>query len=171
MYNRNSSSRRRLRVLALLPALAVALTVTNIPAVASVLSTTGSTNFRTSGPQTETVTESKVTEKAADEQIVHEPDVLAKFPGGEGAMWKFMADNMHYPEEMVKSQIQGRVVITFTVRTDGTLSDFEVVRSVCPEADAEALRVIKMMPKWTPGMKDGKPVAITYTIPVNFKLN
>jgi len=92
------------------------------------------------------------------------------FPGGFTALSKFIADNTHYPAEAKEKGIHGRVVVGFVVEKDGTLTHFEIVRSVNPLLDEEALRVCKMMPKWKPGKKNGEAVSVKYDIPVNFKL-
>ena len=87
------------------------------------------------------------------------------------AMYQFLAKNIKYSEEAVKNDSQGRVKVQFTVKTDGSLTDFSVVKGVAPALDKEAVRVIKSMPKWTPATANGKPVESTYTIPVTFKLS
>ena len=81
---------------------------------------------------------------------------------------KFLQDNLKYPENAMKNNVQGRVIVQFVVEKDGTLTEFKVARSVDPDLDAEALRVLQTMPKWKPGMQRGKPgslsVYITCTI-------
>ena len=96
---------------------------------------------------------------------------MPEFPGGQIAMLDFLSKNIRYPEEAHKAGIQGRVVATFVVEKDGSISNAKVMRSIDPLLDAEALRVINSMPNWIPGKQDGKPVAVKYTIPVTFKLN
>ena len=86
-------------------------------------------------------------------------------------MLNFLSKNIRYPEAAHKAGIQGRVVATFVVEKDGSISNAKVMRSIDPLLDAEALRVISSMPNWIPGKQDGKPVAVKYTIPVTFKLN
>lgn len=77
---------------------------------------------------------------------------------------------MQYPTTAIAIGIQGRVMITFVVEKDGTISDAKVVRSVASSLDQEALRMVKSMPKWTPGKQNGNPVRVRYTIPVVFRL-
>ena len=96
---------------------------------------------------------------------------MPEFPGGQIAMLNFLSKNIRYPEAAHKAGIQGRVVATFVVEKDGSISNAKVMRSIDPLLDAEALRVINSMPNWIPGKQDGKPVAVKYTIPVTFKLN
>lgn len=174
MYNQKTSGRRRLRGLALVPALAVALAVTNLPAVASVLSRTSSVTMATSQKAEASLSTLKVTEKAASTQAFDNAataDRTAQYPGGEASMFKFLAENIKFPEELMKSGLSGRVVVRFTVEADGSLSNFEVIRSLSPEADAEALRVLKSMPQWEPAISNGKTVASTYVIPVSYKVS
>jgi TonB family protein len=78
--------------------------------------------------------------------------------------------NVHYPEAAEKAGTQGRVLVKFIIEEDGTISDAKVVRKVSDELDAEALRVVSAMPKWTPGRQNGQPVRVNYTMPVTFRL-
>ncbi len=92
------------------------------------------------------------------------------FPGGDAALFKFLNDNVKYPVIAQENGIQGRVICQFVVNRDGSIVDVEVVRSVDPSLDKEAIRVIKSMPNWMPGQQRGKPVRVKYTLPVNFRL-
>jgi len=96
--------------------------------------------------------------------------VLPKFPGGEMALLKFLVANTRYPDEAIRNNIQGRVTASFLVMADGTISDVKILQNVHPSLDKEAFQVIKRMPKWIPGTKDGKPVNVYYTLPVTFRL-
>ncbi len=167
MYNQKTSGSRRLRGLALLPALAVALAVTNIPAVASVLSRTEAAKIVATAEITPKVTEKDKSTQASTEQI--QVDKLAQFAGGQANMFKFLMENIKFPPELIESGLSGKVVVNFTVKPDGSLADFEVVKSLSPEADAEALRVVKAMPAWEPAILDDKPVATSYSLPIYFK--
>ncbi len=95
---------------------------------------------------------------------------MPSFPGGEAALFKYLSDNIKYPVIAQESGIQGRVICQFVVNRDGSIVDIEVVRSVDKSLDAEAIRVISKMPRWTPGMQRGKTVRVKYTLPVNFRL-
>ncbi len=95
---------------------------------------------------------------------------MPSFPGGDAALFKYLNDNIKYPVIAQESGIQGRVICQFVVNRDGSIVDIEVVRSVDKSLDAEAIRVIKNMPKWTPGKQRGKTVRVKYTLPVNFRL-
>ncbi len=92
------------------------------------------------------------------------------FPGGDAAMYQWLAQNIKYPVVAIENGIQGSVVVQFVVEKDGSVNDVKVVRSKDPALDKEALRVVRMMPKWSPGKKDGRPVRIYYTMPVKFAL-
>ena len=96
---------------------------------------------------------------------------MPQFPGGESALHAFLSQNLKYPEKAMKEKISGRVILQFTVDKNGDISDIVVVRGVSPELDAEAIRVIKSMPRWIPGKQRGKTVAVKYTLPINFKWN
>ncbi|MBQ6200218.1 MAG: M56 family metallopeptidase [Prevotella sp.] len=93
---------------------------------------------------------------------------MPQYPGGAEALLEFLNNNVQYPEEAEKAGIQGRVIATFVVETDGSVSNAKVVKSVDPLLDAEALRVISAMPKWKPGKQNGKVVRVRYTVPLSF---
>ena len=95
---------------------------------------------------------------------------MPQFPGGGEALMKYLATNVHYPEAAEKAGIQGRVIVTFVVGTDGSISDATILKSVDPSLDQEALRLVNSMPNWTPGKQDGKAVRVKYTIPISFAL-
>lgn len=115
------------------------------------------------------VKETKTFER--DGEIFEQVEVLPEYPGGMQACFKFLSDNIKYPENAMKNKIEGRVIVSFTVDKDGSVIKPEIVRSVDPELDAEALRVMTLMPKWKPGMQRGEVVAVKYTIPVSFALS
>jgi protein TonB len=92
------------------------------------------------------------------------------FPGGDAALFKYLSDNIKYPVIAQESGIQGRVICQFVVNRDGSIVDIEVVRGVDRSLDAEAIRVIANMPKWSPGKQRGKAVRVKYTLPINFRL-
>lgn len=83
----------------------------------------------------------------------------------------FIAQNVHYPASAYKNGIQGKVFVQFVVGRDGRLSNEQIVRSVSPELDAEAIRVVKMSPPWRPGIQNGQPVSVIFTVPITFRLN
>lgn len=95
---------------------------------------------------------------------------MPSFPGGTQALFDYLKENMHYPEDCEETCVQGRVVVSFVVERDGSITESKVVKSVYPSLDEEALRVVNGMPKWFPGKQNGKSVRTKYTIPVSFKL-
>lgn len=106
-----------------------------------------------------------------DDKVYDITEEPPSFPGGQAAMKTYLARNIKYPPTAMKNKIEGRVILQFVVRADGSISDTHVMRSISPELDAEAVRVIANMPKWNPGKQDGKPVNVKFTIPVSFKLD
>lgn len=104
------------------------------------------------------------------EKIVDFPEEQPSFPGGEEEMMKFIQKNIKYPEMAVQMGDQGRVYVQFVVETDGSITQVKTVRGVTTELDREAERVVKSMPKWTPGKQRGRPVRVRYTVPIYFRL-
>ena len=96
---------------------------------------------------------------------------MPQFPGGAPELMKFLSMTVKYPEAAEKKGTQGRVIASFIVEPDGSITGAKVVKSVSEELDAEALRVINAMPKWTPGKQSGKAVRVKYTIPISFRLS
>lgn len=92
------------------------------------------------------------------------------FPGGEEALIKFFRDNIHYPTSAALAKTEGRVIIRFVVRKTGNVTDVEVLRSLDPACDKEAVRIVKMMPKWIPGKQSGQNVSTYFVVPIVFKL-
>ncbi len=107
----------------------------------------------------------------SDEDVVFQVvEKMPQFPGGDHALFMFLGNSVKYPVEAQKNGIQGRVICSFVVNKDGSIADVTVKRGVDPSLDAEAIRVIKSMPVWTPGTQRGKNVRVQYTLPINFKL-
>jgi protein TonB len=94
-----------------------------------------------------------------------------EFPGGYNAMMAFVQKNMTYPANARRMQVDGTVYVSFVVGKDGTISEVKVLRGIMKECDAEALRVIGLMPKWKPGKQNGRNVNVRYTLPLKFRLN
>ena len=93
------------------------------------------------------------------------------FPGGKEELFKYLAYNMIYPADAAKNKIEGRVLVTFVVEHDGSISNVNVANSVYPSLDKESIRVVNGMPKWIPGKANGKTVRVKYTIPITFRLS
>ena len=113
----------------------------------------------------------KPVEKVDSDGVYLMPDQLPEFPGGIQAMMKFLSTNIKYPVEAQKKGISGRVIVQFVIMEDGTLDQAKVIRGVDPLLDEEALRVVKSMPKWKPGMDRGEAVKVRYTAPIMFNLS
>lgn len=116
-----------------------------------------------------TVSAQSVQEKP-QEKVYEVIEDMPEFPGGQGELMKYLRNNVKYPAEAQKKKIEGRVIVTFVVNKKGRITHPTVVRSAHPLLDAEALRVVKRMPKWTPGRMNGEPVNVKYALPVTFKL-
>ncbi len=95
---------------------------------------------------------------------------MPRFPGGNEELMSYLSRSLRYPAEAQKKKIEGRVVVSFVIEPDGSVSDVKVARSIDPLLDQEAVRVVGGMPKWQPGQQDGKPVRVKYNIPVAFRL-
>jgi len=95
---------------------------------------------------------------------------MPSFPGGQGALMQYLASNIKYPVVAQENGVQGRVIVSFVVERDGSISDVKVARSVDPSLDREAQRVVKSMPRWSPGKQNGSTVRVKYTVPVVFRL-
>ena len=113
----------------------------------------------------------KPVEKVDSDGVYLMPDQLPEFPGGIQAMMKFLSTNIKYPVEAQKKGVSGRVIVQFVIMEDGTLDQAKVIRGVDPLLDEEALRVVKSMPKWKPGMDRGEAVKVRFTAPIMFNLS
>lgn len=105
------------------------------------------------------------------ERVFDVVEVMPQYPGGIPQMMKFISSNIKYPKDAIKKGMQGAVVVQFVVEPDGSVSNVHVVRSVFPSLDTEAVRMVKAMPKWSPGMQNGKPVRVRFNVPIRFSLN
>lgn len=105
-----------------------------------------------------------------DNALFVDPEISPYFPGGEPALLKFISDHIIYPKGAKASKIQGTVYVTFNVEKDGRITGLRVVRGICAELDAEAIRVMKLMPTWIPGELEGKKVAMRCNLPIKFRL-
>ena len=104
------------------------------------------------------------------EKVFDVVEIMPSFPGGESELMAFLNENLRYPPEANENGIQGRPIITFVVERDGSITNVRVIRSVDPLLDGEAVRVVKMMPKWNPGKQNSTPVRVKFTLPINFRL-
>ena len=104
------------------------------------------------------------------EGLFAEFDVLAEYPGGMAECMEFVSKNLRYPEAALQKRIEGWVLVSFTVGVDGTITDVETLRGVYGALDEEAMRVVRLMPKWKPGEWYGKRVPMKFSIPIEFRL-
>lgn len=174
MMSKKQSKRGALvRTLAVVPAIVGALAVVNIPAVASALDRFKPAEVQPYGEVNQNIVVTQASDETvalAAEEIAAPDDCLPEFPGGQSAMMQFFIETMSYPKQAEKDGIEGKVVVRFTVKTDGSISDVSVVKPINKALDDEAIRVVKAMPRWTPGRENGKTVAVSMSIPIEFKL-
>lgn len=97
------------------------------------------------------------------------PDALPQYPGGDAALMQFVAQNLDYPEQAIKDKVEGNVFVEFTITAQGKVENAKILRSLSPECDAEVLRVVALMPQWTPAQENGKPVDARFVMPISFK--
>ncbi|HSG68454.1 MAG TPA: energy transducer TonB, partial [Bacteroidales bacterium] len=127
-------------------------------------------------PPKTTKTDAKPVEKVEPVKIEKEELVytvveeMPQYPGGQKAMYAYLGENIKYPEEAKKKGISGTVFVTFVILDNGEVSNVSILRGVGYGCDEEALRVVKGMPKWTPGKQDGKPVNVSFNLPIKFNL-
>ena len=117
-----------------------------------------------------TVSAQKTVVAQKNQKVFDVVEQMPEYPGGIQALFEYLSQNVKYPADAEKQKVEGRVIATFVVETDGTINNVEVVKPVFPSLDAEAIRVLSGMPKWTPGKQSGKEVRVKYTVPINFHL-
>ena len=105
-----------------------------------------------------------------NQKVFDTVEQMPEYPGGMQAMIEFLQTNMKYPEDAAKQKVEGRVMVQFVVETDGSISDVHVAKQVFPSLDAEAVRVVQAMPKWTPGREKGRVVRVKYLLPIVFRM-
>jgi periplasmic protein TonB len=98
------------------------------------------------------------------------PEEMPTFPGGELALLKFITENLKYPQEAIVNNIEGKVFLKFVVSSDGSVKRIEIIKGRDPLLDAEAIRVVSILPKWKPGKQNGRPVPVWFSVPVSFQL-
>ncbi|RYY08016.1 MAG: energy transducer TonB, partial [Sphingobacteriaceae bacterium] len=123
----------------------------------------------------EAVGKADITQKVVEEnpnEIVSFAAVekLPAFPGGDAAFGNYLQKNLRYPPVAKENNTQGRVIVSFVVERDGNLTDIKVLRDIGGGCGAEAIRVLQKSPHWTPGIQNGKPVRVAFTMPINFTL-
>lgn len=163
-----------MKYLALVPMAAGLLLLNNIDAMARVLNEKVAevTNSRLlSPPLLVSKMEAANPLPPEKDKIYDTCDIMPEFPGGQNALLQFLAKNIKYPTEAQQQGKQGKVVVTFVIEKDGSITNAKVTQALYPSLDEESLRIVKSMPKWTPGkMKDGKVVRVQYTVPLTYRL-
>lgn len=110
----------------------------------------------------------KIKDPKVENKVFESVEEMPSFPGGMSALMKYLADNVKYPVDAQENGLQGRVVVSFVVERDGSITNVQAVRSVYPSLDSEAVRVVEAMPRWKPGKLNGLPVRVKYNVPVTF---
>ncbi len=173
MMTMNKSSRwKTLRALAVVPVIALALLAfANTKSVAAVV-VNQEAKVTPASQVVKANAEAQVTDESAPQskKVYRSVDQMPQFPGGEAGLMRYLQSNINYPANAAMNNIGGRVILQFVVEKDGHIGEVKVVRSIDPEIDAEAVRVVKSLPDFIPGRQDGEPVAVWYTIPVSFKV-
>ena len=108
--------------------------------------------------------------KEEETKVFDVVEVMPTFPGGQGALFEWLSKNIKYPVVAEENGVQGRVIVTFVVERNGSITDVQVAKSVDPSLDKEAVRVVKAMPNWIPGKQNGSAVRVKFTVPVTFRL-
>lgn len=117
-----------------------------------------------------TVSAQKTVVAKKNQQVFDVVEKMPEYPGGQAALFEYLSKNVKYPADAEKQKIEGRVLVSFVVNTDGSITDISVERKAFPSLDAEAVRVISGMPKWIPGEQKGQKVRVKYTVPLIFHL-
>ncbi|MDR0657429.1 MAG: TonB family protein [Mediterranea sp.] len=179
MMNKKRTKRiERTKYLLLLPLTALLLIVSNIETIArsteKIINPATETDpivMNDFQPQSlETLLQERSSDMPADTTVFEVVEQMPQYPGGTKALMNFLAYNIRYPKDAAKNKVQGRVVVQFVVDKEGNVINPKITRSVNHELDGEALRVVRAMPKWTPGVQRGKKVSVRYTIPIAFSI-
>ena len=160
MTTKKSSRWQQLRALAIVPVAGLALVAFAQPEVESIAE-----QVERSATLSEVAPADTLKPKAYDQV-----DKMPEFPGGISEMMRFVGENVRYPKDAMEAKKEGRALVEFVIETVGRITDVSVVKEVYPSIDDEAVRVVKSMPKWTPGEQDGEKVRVKFTMPIAFKL-
>ena len=192
MLHKKSSSRRLLKLIALVPIVGIALalnaeTVTDVVYTNDAAKELVKSEFKADTIQTPNpplsndgaasfktlpyIIEGEEADGDAKDKVYDVVEEMPQFPGGIGKMMEYLAVNLRYPKEAEEKGLQGRVIANFVIEPDGSITNAKVVKPLDPALDAEALRLVNGMPKWTPGKQGGVPMRVKYTIPITFRLD
>ncbi|RGX83464.1 energy transducer TonB [Bacteroides intestinalis] len=145
--------------------------ISEVPYIAPVEETNEREEAERARLQAELAAELQKEAEAEDPNKIYDnAEVMPEYPGGQVALMRYIAQNVKYPKSAQENGTQGKVVVQFVVDTDGSIINAYVLTSVDPDLDTEALRVIKSMPRWTPGKQKGKNVRVKYAVSVKFRL-
>ncbi len=174
LNKKRTNNAGKVKYLALVPMAAGLLLLNNIDAMARVLNekVTDVTRLPASLATTTVSVSGTADPLPPDKDKIHEMcDIMPEFPGGTSALLQFLAKSIKYPAEALQQGKQGKVIVTFVVEKDGSITNAKVTQALYPSLDEESLRVVRSMPKWTPGkMKDGKVVRVQYAVPLTYRL-
>ncbi len=174
LNKKRTNNARKVKYLALVPMAAGLLLLNNIDAMARVLNEkVAEVIQQPTALATTTVSKMEAANPLPPEKdkIYDTCDIMPEFPGGQNALLQFLAKSIKYPAEAQQQGKQGKVVVTFVIEKDGSITNAKVTQALYPSLDEESLRVVKSMPKWTPGkMKGGKAVRVQYTVPLTYRL-
>ena len=131
---------------------------------------TNDLNVTNTHPSDVVIVEPKPVVDKKPEEVFHSVEQMPQFPGGDAALMKYLASHINYPPMAAENNVEGKVILQFVVGKDGRVGEVLVARSVDKDLDKEAMRVVKSLPKFTPGRQNGRPVSVWYTLPVQFKL-
>jgi periplasmic protein TonB len=166
---KQTNARPALKNLLIVPA--VALIFTAFSCDNNAIKTKDSANDQTAPKKLTEIKIEKPAENQNGEEVFNEVEQMPVFPGGEGAMMKFIKENLKYPVLAQEKGVQGTAIINFVIGKDGKISRIKVMRSVGSGCDEEAIRVLEKMPAWTPGKQGGRTVAVSYMVPFKYILN
>ena len=170
MNKRRTKEIGRTKYLMLLPLAAILMIVSNIEMVARTTEKFAKEITLPQGTKGKEITETQI-KSVPDSVVFQVVEEMPDFPGGMKALMDYLSKNVKYPVEAHAIGAQGRVIVSFTVKKDGSIADTKVERSVNPYLDKEAMRVIAAMPKWQPGKQKGEAVNVRFTVPVAFRLS
>lgn len=164
----------KVKYLALVPMAAAMLLFNNIDVMARIVNNQTTEKPKAAAVVTTPEIVPTVIEEAPlppdDDKVYTVCDVMPEFPGGQDKLLQYLASSIKYPAEAIEKKEEGRVTLSYIVEKDGSISNVEVIRSVSPSLDAEAIRIVKAMPKWTPAKSKGEIVRVKYTVPVTFRM-
>lgn len=175
MMSKPTKGSARLRALAMVPAVAIVAAVMCSPSVAAqvgtILAVGGISDKVTNSAAYSENSGVKISSPDEKEKVYEAVEVDPQFPGGVAALYDFLGKHLVYPAKAAQEGVQGTVAVRFVVKSDGSIGEVQILRGKDPNLDAEAVRVVKELPKFIPGKMNGKPVSVWYTLPIRFRLS